>query len=658
MENEYDEKTIKYLQLLAQKYPSIQSVASEIINLRAIMNLPKGTEHYISDIHGEYEGFRHILRNASGSVRSKIDQTLGDFVSSTDRKELAALIYYPELKLKKLRNKKLLSREWYMLTLKQLVAICRITTSKYNASKVRKMLPQDFESIITELLTTGSKDFNKEEYYEQILEAIIDTGSADKFITAICHLIQDSVIDKLHIVGDIYDRGDSPHLVMDELEKHRNVDIQWGNHDILWMGAAVGNPCCIANAVRICLRYNNYDFLENGYGINMIPLTLLALDVYADDPCTNFQPKSDTNGDHEVQNRAVIAKMHKAISMIQFKLEGLTAMKHPEYDMENRLLLKNINYEKGTVNISGTEYPLTDRNFPTIDPADPYALTAQEQDVVDSLCSSFIGSEKLQRHIDFLYKKGSMYRYYNRTLMFHGCIPLNADGSCTEVEIYGKRVKAKSLFDCCEELVRQARFSKSQSKRSTGADFMWYLWCGSKSPLFGKDKMATFERYFVEDKEVQKENSDPYFRLACTEELADMVLKEFGIDDPEAVIVNGHIPVKIKKGESPIKVPGRLVLIDGGMSKAYQSVTGIAGYTLVYNSHQMYLSEHEPFTTAEETVRTNSDMESRVIPFKTFQERIKIADTDDGKAIAETITDLQKLLDAYRDGTVKQGIVA
>ena len=469
-------------------------------------------------------------------------------------------------------------------------------------------------------------------------------------------MIQDSVIDKLHIVGDIYDRGDSPHLVMDELEKHRNVDIQWGNHDILWMGAAVGNPCCIANAVRICLRYNNYDFLENGYGINMIPLTLFALDVYADDPCTNFQPKSDSNADHEVQNRAVIAKMHKAISIIQFKLEGIAAIKHPEYEMNNRLLLNNLDLEKGVVKISGKEYSLVDRNFPTIDPKNPYTLTQQEQDVVDSLCSSFIGSEKLQRHIDFLYKKGSMYRYYNNTLMFHGCIPLEPDGSCTVVEIYGKRVKAKSLFDCCEELVRNARFSKNQARRNTGADFMWYLWCGSKSPLFGKDKMATFERYFVDDTEVQKENSDPYFKLACTEELADLVLKEFDIDDPEAVIVNGHIPVKIKKGESPIKVPGRLVLIDGGMSKAYQSVTGIAGYTLVYNSHQMYLSEHEPFTTAEETVRTNSDMESRVIPFKTFRERIKIADTDDGKEIAADIADLQMLLDAYRDGTVKQDI--
>ena len=653
MENTPDEKTIRYLQLLSRNYPSIQSVCTEIISLRSIMSLPKGTEHFISDIHGEYEGFRHILRNASGSVRRKIDQALDEYIPSAERRELAALIYYPELKLKQLKKENVLNREWYTLTLKQLVAVCRITTSKYTASKVRKMLPHDFENIITELMTTGSKDFNKEEYYGQILDAIIDIGNADKFIIAICHLIQDSVIDKLHIVGDIYDRGESPHLVMDELEKQRNVDIQWGNHDILWMGAARGEPCCIANAVRICLRYNNYDFLENGYGINMIPLTLLALDVYANDPCACFQPKADASGKFE-HNRDVIAKMHKAISIIQFKLEGQTAMAHPEYNMNDRLLLDKLDLEKGTVNIAGQDYPLTDKNFPTVDPSKPYELTEQEQEVVSGLISSFLGSEKLQRHIDFLYKKGALYRYYNKTLMFHGCIPLNPDGSCTEVEFYGQRVKAKSLFDFCETLVREARFAKNSETRKRGADFMWYLWCGPKSPLFGKDKMATFERYFVADKDIQKETSDPYFKLVCTDELVDVILKEFGITDHDAVIVNGHIPVKIKKGESPIKVPERLVLIDGGMSKAYQSVTGIAGYTLVYNSRQMYLSEHEPFNSARDTVRTNTDMESRVIPFKTFRERIMVADTDDGREIAGRIADLQMLLDAYRDGTLKQ----
>ena len=654
MESNIDQQTVRYLQLLARNHPSIRSVSTEIINLRAIMNLPKGTEHFISDIHGEYEGFRHILRNASGSVKRKIDQALDDYVSSADRRELAALIYYPKLKLKQLQADQPLPREWYKLTLKQLVAVCRITTSKYTASKVRKMLPPDFANIILELMTTGSKDFNKEEYYGQILDAIIDTDSADRFIIAICRLIQDSVIDRLHIVGDIYDRGESPHLVMDELEKQRNVDIQWGNHDILWMGAAVGNPCCIANAVRICLRYNNYDFLENGYGINMIPLTLLALKVYADDPCSHFMPKENAGGGYEEYNRALIAKMHKAITVIQFKLEGQMTLAHPEYRMEDRLLLDKIDFDRGVISLSGQEYPLTDRNFPTVDPAAPYKLTAQEQEVVDGLRSSFLGNEKLKRHIDFLYEKGSMYRYYNRVLMFHGCIPLEPDGTCMEPEIYGKPVRAKSLFDCCEELVRQARFAKDEEAKKRGADFMWYLWCGSKSPLFGKDKMATFERYFIEDKATHQEISNPYFKLVCSEELVDRILSEFGITDPEAVIVNGHIPVKIRKGENPIKVPGRLVLIDGGMSKAYQPVTGIAGYTLVYNSHQMYLSEHEPFNSAEDTVRTNSDMESKVIPFKTFTERIKISDTDQGREIAGRIADLEMLLEAYRSGTIKQ----
>ena len=648
-----DEKTLKYLRQLSSSYPSIQSVCTEIINLRAILNLPKGTEHFISDIHGEYDGFRHILRNASGSVRRKIDQALGDYLSSAERGNLAALIYYPELKLQELQEQGQLTREWYTLTLKQLVAVCRLTTSKYAASKVRRMLPKDFEYVITELMTTGSKDFNKEQYYGQILDSIIDIDSADKFIIAMCHLIQKAVIDRLHIVGDIYDRGDSPHLVMDELQKQRHVDIQWGNHDILWMGAAVGNRCCIANAVRICLRYNNYDFLENGYGINMRPLSLFALETYSDDLCTCFQPKIEAHNAYERQNREVIARMHKAITVIQFKLEGQTAMDHPEYKMENRLLLDKMDLERGVIRIGDQEYPLLDRNFPTVDPENPYALTEEEQAIVEGLRSSFLGCDKLQRHIDFIYEKGSMYRYYNNVLMFHGCIPLEPDGSCTEVEIYGHRCHGKSLFDRCEELVRQARYSRNPEHRSRGADFIWYLWCGSKSPLFGKDKMATFERYFIEDKATHIETSDPYFRLVTSEDLVDRVLEDFGITDPDAVIVNGHIPVKIKKGENPIKVPGRLVLIDGGMSKAYQSVTGIAGYTLVYNSHEMYLSEHEPFTSVEDTVRNNTDMESRVVPVKTFRERMKIADTDDGRETASRIEDLELLLEAYRTGAVK-----
>ena len=654
-ETSFDEKTVRYLKALSRAYPSVQSVCTEIINLRAILNLPKGTEHFISDIHGEYEGFRHILRNASGSVRRKIDQAIGDYVSSADRDNLAALIYYPELKLRDLRKRGALTREWYTITLKQLVAVSRITVSKYTHSKVRKMLPKDFEYVITELMTNGSKDFNKEEYYGQIIDSIIEIDAADKFIVALCHLIQDAVIDKLHVVGDIYDRGDSPHLVMDELEKQRYVDIQWGNHDILWMGAACGNRCCIANAVRICLRYNNYDFLESGYGINMRPLSLFAVETYGGDPCSCFQPKADSKNAFEEHSNAIIARMHKAISVIQFKLEGQDILAHPEYEMEDRLLLDKLDLARGVVRIGGTEYPLLDTNFPTVDPASPYTLSFEEQMVVEGLHASFLNSEKLQRHIDFMYKKGSMYRCYNGNLMFHGCIPMEKDGSYSELDVYGVKCSGKKLFDRCEELVRQGRYSKDPDKKRRGEDFMWYLWCGSKSPLFGKDKMATFERYFVEDKKTHKETSDPYFKLAYTEEMADRVLEEFGMTDPEAVIINGHIPVKIKKGESPIKVPEKLVLIDGGMSKAYQSVTGIAGYTLVSNSHQMYLSEHEPFLSVTDAVKNNSDMESKTIPVKTYRERIKIADTDDGREIAARIEGLELLLEAYREGVVKQG---
>ncbi len=650
----FDEKTLRYLKTLSRSYPTTQAVQTEIINLRAILNLPKGTEHYISDIHGEYQGLRHILRNASGSVRRKIDQALGDYVPSADRDALATLIYYPELKLRHMRHHGQLTPEWYTITLKQLIAICKITTSKYTRSKVQRMLPKDYEYIITELMTTGSKDFNKEDYFGQIIQSIIDTDAADSFIIAMCHLVHDSVIDRLHVVGDIFDRGDSPHLVMDELEKQRHIDIQWGNHDILWMGAAAGELCCIANAVRICLRYKNYDFMEGGYGINMRPLSLFALETYANDPCACFMPKTGPGDEADPHDDEIIAKMHKAMAVIQFKIEGQTAKLHPEYRMDDRMLLDKMDLTRGVVTIGGAEYPLRDTNFPTIDPADPYALTPGEQKVLEGLQVSFLNCDKLQRHIDFLYKKGAMYRYYNGCLMFHGCIPMEADGSFTEMDIYGVSCHGRSLFDRCEELVRQGRYSKDKERRKRGADFMWYLWCGSKSPLFGKDKMATFERYFVEDKKLHKEHSDPYFTLAYNAEACDRVLEEFGITDPEAVIVNGHIPVKIRKGESPIKVPRKLVIIDGGMSKAYQSVTGIAGYTLVSNSHEMYLSEHEPFATAEETVRNNRDMDSRIIPVLTYARRVTIADTNDGREIAAKIDDLMLLLEAYRVGVIKQ----
>ena len=647
---------IKYLRLLSRSYPTIQTVSTEIINLRAILNLPKGTEHFISDIHGEYEGFRHILRNASGSVRRKIDQALGDYVSVADRDTLATLIYYPELKLRELKKEGIPDREWYAITLKQLISVCKLTSSKYTRSKMRKMLPKDFEYIINELMTTGSNDFNKEEYYSQIINSIIDIGRADNFIIAMCHLVQNTVIDKLHIVGDIFDRGDSPHLVLDELETQRYVDIQWGNHDILWMGAAAGNKSCIANAVRICLRYNNYDFLEDGYGINMRPLAMFAMETYADDPCACFMPKHMSPDAYSEQSDAVMAKMHKAISIIQFKLEGQDVLAHPEYGMNDRLLLDKLDLERGVLSVGGTDYPLLDKSFPTVDPAAPYTLTAEEQKVIEGLQISFLNCVKLQQHIDFIYKKGSMYKHYNNSLMFHGCIPMQKDGSFTAMTVDGQLCAGRALFDRCELMARHGQYSPEGSEaRAAGRDFMWYLWCGPKSPLFGKDKMATFERYFTDDKKLHKETSDPYFTLAYTTEMADRILEEFGIEDRETVIINGHIPVKIKKGESPIKADGRLLIIDGGISRAYQSVTGIAGYTLVSNSHEMYLSEHEAFSSISDSVCNNTDVRSQFLLVRTYPARVMIADTDDGREIASQIADLEKLLEAYRSGAIKQG---
>ena len=653
---EWGPDALRYLKMLSRTYPTVQSVSTEIINLRAILNLPKGTEHFISDIHGEYEGFHHILRSASGSVRRKIDQALGDYVSAADRDGLATLIYYPELKLRQLKKAGITDREWYAITLKRLVSVCRITTSKYTRSKVRKALPKDFEYIINELISTGSKDFNKEEYYNQIIDSIIEIGRADSFIIAMCHLAQDTVIDKLHIIGDIYDRGDSPHLVLDELERQRWVDIQWGNHDILWMGAAAGNKCCISNAVRICLRYNNYDFLEDAYGINIRPLAMFAMDAYAGDPCACFMPKRPNADPYEERSDAVIAKMHKAISVIQFKLEGQNIQAHPEYGMEDRLLLDKLDLDKGVLRIGDSEYPLLDRSFPTVDPASPYALTYEEQKVADGLQASFLNCQKIQRHIDFLFKKGAMYRYYNNALMFHGCIPMDKDGGFARLTVDGKECFGRELMDRCQHMARKGYYSpEGSADREQGRDFMWYLWCGPGSPLFGKDRMATFERYFTDDKALHKENSDPYFTLAYTGEMADRILAEFGIEDRDTVIINGHIPVKIRKGESPIKVDGRLVNIDGGMSKPYQSVTGIAGYTLVSNSHEIYLSEHGPFGSVEDAVCNNTDMQSSVIPVKSYPVRLKIADTDDGREIASQIADLEKLLEAYRAGVIKQG---
>jgi len=647
---------IKYLSLLSKSYPSVQAASTEIINLNAILQLPKGTEHFISDIHGEHRFFIHILRNASGSVRKKIEEIFKDELSTEEKSLLAVLIYYPEEKLADLKSQGIVNTQWYKDTLYRLTLVCRKATSKYTRSKVRKALPKDFEYIIDELINTNIKDENKKVYFDGIIQTIIDINRADAFITAMANLIHRMIIDKLHIIGDIFDRGPSAPDIIDSLMHHHNVDIQWGNHDILWMGASLGQPCCIANVMRNCIRYSHFDTLEDAYGINVRPLALFAIEQYRDDPCLSAMPK---NLEHAVDSRLMedanlAAKMHKAIAIIQFKLEGQTILEHPEYKMEHRLFLDTLDTENGTVTIEGKTYQLNDRNFPTIDPADPYALTPEEAQLMYKLQLSFCHSQRLKEHISFLFSKGSIYKSFNGNLMYHGCIPLNPDGSFAQVQFDGRTMCGKEYLDYCDHLCRHAAIGAPDDKeRKNGMDFLWYLWCGPKSPLNGKDKMTTFERLFIDDKATWTENRDPYYSFIDDVGVICSILEDFSLSPKYGHIINGHVPVKIKKGESPVHADGKIIFIDGGISKAYQSVTGIGGYTLVSNSVKLFLSQHYPFE-ASEAIDHNSDMHSILIPIHKYEKRIRIRDTDDGADILEKISELQELLDAYLSGDIPQ----
>lgn len=648
---------LKYLQLLSQSYPNIQAASTEIINLRAILNLPKGTEHFISDIHGEYEGFTHILRNASGSVRRKIDESFGDTLPEERKNLLATLIYYPERKLADLRRAGQTTPEWYRDILYQLVTVCRAATSKYTRSKVRKAMPVDFQYIIDELMNTDESNPNRQEYFERIVDTIIEIDRSKAFVVALCQLIQRMIIDKLHIIGDIFDRGPNAPMILDDLCRHHNVDIQWGNHDVLWMGAAAGQLCCIANVIRNCVRYDNLDTLEEAYGINVRPLAVFAMEQYGTDPCASFLPKHTTRDGYVPNSHddLQIAKIHKAITVIQLKLEGQTILAHPEYEMEGRLLLDKIDLRRHTVTLDGVEYPMKDCYFPTITPGAPYALTFAEQELMERLQLSFIHSEKLQAHMNFLFKHGAMYKVSNINLLYHGCVPMTPEGDFAALTVDGKSYKGRSLMDYSDKLCRQGAYGTAGSEeQKNGLDFMWFLWCGPKSPLNGKNKMATFERYFLDDKDTWVEKKDIYYQLSDDPEVAGRILAEFGITVDYGRIINGHVPVKIKKGESPVKAGGRVLIIDGGISKAYQAVTGIAGYTLVSNSHLLFLSEHHPFPGVDEAINHNSDMHSTMIPVETFPYRIKIKDTDEGKAIQGKIDDLLLLLSAYRQGVISQ----
>lgn len=657
----YDENNLKiieddlrYLKLLSKQYPTISSASTEIINLEAILNLPKGTEHFISDIHGEYESFTHMLKNASGVIKRKIDDVFGNSLGEQQKSALATLIYYPEQKLELIKNTETNIKDWYKVTLHQLIELCKNVSSKYTRSKVRKALPQDFAYVIEELLHEQGDRIDKQDYYNGIINAIIDIDRADQFIVAISNVIQRLAVDRLHIIGDIYDRGPGADIIMDALIKHHSVDIQWGNHDILWMGAASGCEACVANVLRISLRYANLRTIEDGYGINLLPLATFAMEFYGDDSCNDFIPRT-IDKDISQNELALFARMHKAIAIIQFKIEGHIIKRRPEFEMDDRLLLDKIDIEKGEIALYGKTYKLNDTNFPTVDFKDPYKLTDSEADLIEKLTNSFLNSEKLQKHIEFLYRKGSMYLICNSNLLYHGCIPLNKDGSFKEVKIGNIKYSGRALLDRFDRVARDSYFFKNDIKvKRYGMDMMWYLWCGPDSPEFSKKRMTTFERYFINDKDTHYEEKNYYYKYRDNETICKNILKEFNLDPDESHIINGHIPVKTKEGESPIKANGRLLVIDGGFCKAYQPQTGIAGYTLIYNSYGLLLTSHEPFSAIKNAIKENKDILSSTIILEHAVKRKKVADTDIGQELKEQIANLEKLLIAYRKGFIKE----
>jgi len=650
-----DNMELVYLKGLAKQFPTIASASTEIINLEAILNLPKGTEHFLTDIHGEYEQFNHVLKNGSGSVRRKIDEEFGNTMSLRDKKSLATLIYYPTEKLEIIMEEEENLEDWYRITLHRLVQMTKRVSSKYTRSKVRKALPKDFAYVIEELITEKEEVQDKEAYYNGIISTIIKIGSAPQFITALCNLIQRMVVDHLHIVGDIYDRGKGPHVIMDTLTKYHSVDIQWGNHDVVWMGAASGHPACIATVIRIAARYGNLDTIEEGYGINLVPLVTFALKTYENVNCDRFAIKYDE--DYNVNELDMDMKIHKAIAVLQFKLEGQIIKRRPDFKMEDRLLLDKIDFDKKTVVIYGKEYEMLDTEFPTIDPADPYRLTEEEEQVVDRLKGAFRHCEKLQRHVKFLFSKGGLYKVHNSNLLYHGCVPMDEEGNFSKVSVFGKEYSGKALYDVLDNYARKGFYSQDKQEKLKGQDIIWYIWAGPNSPVFGKDKMTTFERYFVADKETHKEKKNSYYRLMDNEEVLNHILEEFGLNTDTSHIVNGHVPVELKKGETPIKCKGKLLIIDGGFSKAYHDKTGIAGYTLVANSHGMCLVSHDLFESKESAIRNESDIFSDSIVVETAPHRIRVADTDIGIELRSSIDQLENLLKAYHEGViVEKGI--
>ena len=662
----------RYLRLLSEKFPNAQAVITELINLRAILSLPKGTEHFVSDLHGASMAFIHMIKNASGVVRRKVDEVYGDTMAEEEKRALCALIYYPDERIEIIKrfyageqvdsiislNSQICElktlNDWYRIRLHQVVDIARAVTIKYSRSKVEKLLQPEYAYIIRELLHESRlEQKDRQTYYNAIIDAIIETGCADQLIIVISYLIHSLTIDTLHIVGDIFDRGSGAAKILDVLSTVRDYDIQWGNHDIEWMGAMAGNWALIATVLRVSIRYANIETLEEGYGINLLPLANFAMTVYGDDPCTIWQTKDFENNPRLTRSAQLMAKMHKAISIIQFKLEGQTVLRHPEWHMNHRALLDKIDFEAGTITIEGKTYPLTDTNLPTIDPTQPYELSQYELDLMNQLARSFRKSEKMQRHLRLLYEHGSLYLVHNGFLLYHAAIPLNADGSFSEAEVFGKRVSGKALMDRTDEIIRQAYYGVGQTKQNA-LDYLLYLWEGEFSPLYNKDKMTTFERYFIADKAPQEEKKGAYFTLSDDEKVCEAILKEFGLDPTTGRIINGHVPVSTIKGETPIRANGKRFVIDGGFSKPYQEKTGIAGYTLIYNSHGIQLVEHESFESREQAILSGSDIHNRTLLQDFSGQRMHIKDTDKGKELLEQINSLEQLLQAYRSGTLRE----
>ena len=651
------EEDMRYLQLLSQSFPTVAEASTEIINLQAILNLPKGTEHFLADIHGEYEAFIHVLKNASGNIKRKVNELFGNTLRESEKRELCTLIYYPEQKLELVKHNETDIDDWYHITLHQLVAVCRDVSSKYTRSKVRKSLPADFSYIIQELLHEHTEDHDKTAYVNVIVDTIISTGRADDFIIAIANVIQRLAIDSLHILGDIYDRGPGAHIIMDTMRKYHSWDMQWGNHDILWMGAAAGNDACICNVIRLSLRYGNLPTLEEGYGINLVPLATFAMETYKNDPCTEFIPKT-TGGASLLDEKTLrlTAQMHKAVAVIQFKVENQIIAKHPEWKMNDRCLFEHVDYQNGKIELQGKTYKMSSCSFPTINPAAPSELSPEEKVLIGKLHHSFSVCEKLHKHIRVMLQHGCMYGIYNNNLLFHASCPLNEDGSLKEVEIYpGKKYSGRALMYHTGMQIRTAfQQDSAPEERDYAIDYFLYLWCGPDSPLFDKSKMATFERYFIADKETHVEEKGYYFKLRDNEEVIDHILDAFGVVGSNRHIINGHVPVRTLKGENPIKANGKLMVIDGGFSKAYHNETGIAGYTLVYHSRGFQLVQHEPFTSTEDAIQRGTDIKSTTQIVEMSNRRMLVADTDIGVELRKQIDDLEELLYAYRHGYIKE----